>query len=363
MGSTETHLLAYLTWDRVVPWKVLALKDPRKKLFPFAYGSRQHILCRRAMKGTVLWVVTVPRLVVGGNKNGSSMRNRGAHTLPPMLVARLQVESFICERNRSFERTAHEESLGPGITALLKQWGAVVRAGEKGSLFYGPNDATSFLDSLILYSKRNAQTLRADEMPTERERYMSYAYKLQRIRHIDVVKSHADLGRLNPLGPQSEKTVFLSYVRNKNAKFAARLAIELQAQGWSPWLDCLSMPGYRTSRRMQKDISEQEHTSRIACLIKEGLLHCPIFLSLRDEDYDLRLKHGEGGGGKGPCGKSWIRFERDLASARKRRIGHIEVGRVDGRPPVSLGERWPSSSENPRSTAAKLSNLWNADSS
>ena len=358
MTCKETHLLAYLTWNRVVPWKVLALKGRKKKLFPFAYGSSQRILCKRAKEGTVLWVVTMPRLMVGESKDSRGRQVKEFSTLPPTLVARLKIESFLCERNHCSEQVAREESVGPGVAALLKHWGAVATAREKGSLFYGPNDATKFLDSLVFHSKKKTKTLKPDEKLTESKRYLSYAHRLQSIRHIDVAESRVDLGSSNPLRPQLEKTVFLSYVHNDNMKYAANLASALQAQGWYPWFDSLSMPGYRTSRRFQRAISKQEHTSRIASLIEEGIRHCAIFLSIRDEDYDSRLKQCVGGEGSGPGGVSWVRYERDLASDRKLRMGHIKLGRVKGKPHVSLGERWSNNCESPHSTAVNLSNIW-----
>jgi hypothetical protein len=301
--------------------------------------------------------------VVGENKDRRGRQVKEFLTLPPTLVARLQIKSFLCEGNHCSEQVAREESLGPGVAALLKHWGAVATAREKGSLFYGPNDATSFLNSLVFHSKKKAETLKPDEELTESKRYLSYAYRLQSIRHIDVAESGVDLRASNPLGPQSEKIVFLSYVHNDNTKYPAKLASEFLSQGWYPWFDSLSMPGYRTSRRLPTVISKQEHTSRLASLIEEGMCHCAIFLSLRDKDYDSRLKECEGGAGNGPGGASWVRYERDLASARRLRMGHIELGRIDESPPVFLGERWPSYSENPQATAVKLSEVWDVGSS
>lgn len=363
MTSKETHLLAYLTWDRVVPWKVLALKDPNKKLFPFAYGSGQRIFCNSARKGTVLWVVTVPRLVVGDKKNSSGRKVKDVIILPPTLVARLQITSFLRAGKQGSEPAAREKPLGPGVAALLKQWGAVATAEEEGSIFFGPNDATGFLNRLVFRSERKAKTLKPDEKLPKSEQYMSYAYRLQSIRHIDVAESGLDPGVLNPLGPQSDKTVFLSYVHDETSKYPAALAAKLLALGWCPWFDSLSIPGYRTSKRRSKVIAKQEHTSRLASLIEDGICHCKIFLSFRDKDYDLRQNEGEGCGGNGPGGASWVRYERDLASGRRLRMGHIDLGQVDESPPVFLGERWPSYGEDPRATAAKLAEAWDAGSS
>lgn len=360
MKNIKTHLLAYLTWNRVVPWKVLALKNPKKKLFPFAYGSSQPVLRKRALEGTVMWVVTVPRLTVGESINGGRSKAKKHLILPPTLVARLRIDSFFCDRYHFSEQAAREEYLTPGVAALLKLWGAVVTAQEKGSFFYGPNDATRFLNNLVFHSKK-AKTLKPDKKLTESERYLSYAYKLQSIRHIDVAESDVDLDTFVP--HQWEKTVFLSYVRNDNRKYIARLAYELQAQGWHPWFDSLSMPGYRTSKRMGRVLPKHEHISRIANLIEEGIRHSAIFLSLRDNDYDLRLKQSKGGGGNGPGGMSWVRYERDLARARKRKMGHIVLGKVDESLPEYLGKLWSSNSESPHLTAMKLSDVWNVDSS
>ena len=363
MPSNDTHLLAYLTWNRVVPWKLLALKGPQNKLFPFAYGSRQRILRNRAEEGAVLWVVTVPRLIVDEKRASRGGQARESLTLPPTLVARLQIESVLYEQDHCPEQVAREDSLGPGVAALLKQWGTVATAREKGSLFYGPNDATGFLNDVAIFSSKKARSLKPDQELTREEAYRSYAHKLQSIRHVNVAESAVDIGLLNPLGVQSGKTVFLSYVRNETNIYAAKLAFELQQQGWYPWLDRLAMPGYSTSRRLQGAISRDEHTSRLAGLIEDGMSHCAVFLSLRDRDYDSRLNQREGGGSDGPGGASWVRFERDLARARKRRMGHIVLGPVEGLPPVSLGERWPSDSKRPQSTAAKLSDVWKEISS
>ncbi len=277
MSVENTHLLAYLTWDRVAPWKVMAMKDPNKRLFPFAYGSRQRIYFKRAMAGAVLWVATVPRLEVGKKSESKGKQVKNFIAMPPTLVARLKIKAFLCERYDCFRQGTGQEARNPGVAALLKQWGAVATAREEGSVFYGPNDATGFLNSLVFHSAKKATSLKPDENLTESERYMSYAYKLQSIRRINVAESSGrfDLGSSNVLGQQSERTVFLSYVHNDSRNYPAELACELQKQGWNPWFDSLSMPGYRTSSSLRSSIGNKERTRRLAGLIGAPLRFFP----------------------------------------------------------------------------------------
>jgi len=109
-GRAPAAFLAYVTWNRVVPWKILSLPQHRGERFaPLGYGAgsrskirRPRNLLKRVQPKDTIYVVTMPWTKARG--------------LPPTLVARLQVKA-VCHGMRFPKALSHnlrEEARAPG---------------------------------------------------------------------------------------------------------------------------------------------------------------------------------------------------------------------------------------------------------
>jgi hypothetical protein len=78
-------LVTLLTWDRLVPWKVLSLPGRVTGDFlPVGYGSKSTVFRGRAKEDSTLWVVTMPI-------------PEDLH--PPSLVAQITVKGLYTREN------------------------------------------------------------------------------------------------------------------------------------------------------------------------------------------------------------------------------------------------------------------------
>ena len=250
-------LVTLLTWDRLVPWKVLSL--PRRvtdDFVPVGFGSKNTVFRGRAREGSTLWVVTRPT-------------PKGLH--PPSLVAQITIKRLYTKEN------CPASLRSKGVEELLDQWHWVAVSNPKQSEFFELNDASSALRTLQI---KSFSVMRSFPGGTEKVREA-----------------------FGPCVSQTRnRTVFLSYTHAESAPFALALAGGLREEGFSPWLDSLTLPLYEDDR------GESPSLERLSKLIRIGIQRSRLAVVI----------------GTGNYGKTrWTRKERDWIGARKRKSGQL----------------------------------------
>lgn len=215
--------VAFMTWKRVVPWKILSLKaHPDEPLKPLGFGSRSLDFQNLLRPGAKIWVVT---------RISNEFSLAGCVTVQDVL-----------DRKRM-----PRESWPADMRDLLAQWRFVARAVRGQSEFFETNNAGP---AIAHHNVRFAQN-----------RTIAYfAASLD-----ESFQACMDQGRA---------TVFLSYRWEEGRRFAIALAREFRRRGWSPWLDALALPAYEARRepgvdapRLQRLLTLGIEKSRLAVVI------------------------------------------------------------------------------------------------
>jgi hypothetical protein len=305
----SSALIAYVAWDRVVPWKILSLPEKDDAPFtPIGYGSRQAVLRKRALPDSFLWVITIPTLRSHAGR---------LQILPPTLVARIEIAA-LCSKD---DCPAALRTRGIGL--LLNQWTWVAVAKPGNSRFYELNDASPALQQLGMMEARETLNL-------------SIAKRFQSIRHVpDAARAQAAFESLD-LQAQ-HKTVFISYTHAEGAIAAQQLASELSVLGFHLWMDALTIPFYN----VKKEDDCRPH--RLQQLIRLGIRKTQLAIILNTPAYASKTD---------ACGFNWTQWEYELILEKKRinpsfRCMEIDMGgkpltgnlkRLSGKLSGSLGK-------------------------
>lgn len=228
-------LVAYMTWNRVVPWKVLSLPTRVSGDFaPVGFGSDSPQFCGYARRARTLWVVTKPKV---------------RRYSPPTLVAHLTIEGVYTDN--SLPPHLRTESLD----SLVKTWKWVAVSDRPGSEFFDLNDARQALLDLDL------------SMAKRSDRYW--------------LGNEADVSRAfckNVLQAQN-RTVFLSHTHAESGQYALELAEVLHKAGFSPWLDALAIPEYDVNRELAPT------EDRLSKLIRIGIRRSRLAVVVATEKF------------------------------------------------------------------------------
>ncbi len=291
MGSDA--LVTLLTWDRLVPWKVLSLPGRITDDFvPVGYGSRSTVFRGRAkQKGSTLWVVTRPR-------------PEGLH--PPSLVARLTIEGLYTKQDcpARYRSKAVEE--------LLEQWGWVAVSNPEESEFFELNDASSALQTLQI---KSFSVMRSFPGGTERVQE-AFGSCMRQAR---------------------DRVVFLSHTHQESAEFALALSRELREEGFSPWLDSLTLPSYKIDRVASPS------PRRLSKLIRIGIQRSSLAVVIGTESFGNTV---------------WTSREREWIRARRRQSEQFRCVEIErgARKLRSCDGRFAE--EPPRALARRISAWW-----
>jgi hypothetical protein len=246
------NAVAYMAWERIVPWKILSLKEhPYVQPVPVGYGARNKDF-KNLEPGSQIWVVT-----------------RIADEFS--LAGRVFVDN-IFDRDLVLSEKRPKE-----IAGLFVKWRYVAEANRNNSEFFEANNAEPVLTKYNVKFARNRTIVYFDG-------------SLE-----DSFRSCIE---------QARKTVFISYRWAEARRFAIALAREFRKRGFSPWLDALSIPDYEAKgepgvnrQRLEKLIelgigsskmavvintmtyAEKEWTKNEFALIKEN--HIPWFQVMR----------------------------------------------------------------------------------
>ncbi len=280
--KAKDALIAYVTWDRVVPWKILSLPDKKDGFFfPVGYGSNQPAL-KHAKRDTTLWVVTLPWVKI---------KSCGIRTYPFVsLVARLQIAGVYkccCKVPR--------ELRSRGVSTLLEIWGWVaVAKSRENSRFYELNNVNKALQTL--------EVVESSDLKNEILIRKKIGARLQSIRVLKGRASAVEQRFAEDLasGHPESRQVFLSFKSNDNDSYvyALGLAKALLDRGYSSWLDSLSIPLYY---KLASD--DRKGRARLRRLIELGLRQCHLAIGLVSKQYATGNKGVQGMG-------YWTEFER-----------------------------------------------------
>lgn len=207
--------VAFMRWERVVPWKILSLKaHPGEPPVPVGFGSNNRDFPKFLGPGSQIWVVT--RIA-----NQFSLAGR---------VTVLQI----------LDRELIPQAQWPkDVADLLEQWRFVARSGERtNSEFFETNCAQTVITGL--------------EIRFTQSRTITY--------HDGSLESS-----FRACMKQGRETVFLSYRWEGGRPFALALAKEFRRNGFSPWLDAMALPDY--IKKGDPEVNEQ----RLKTLIKLGI--------------------------------------------------------------------------------------------
>jgi hypothetical protein len=208
--------VAFIRWDRLVPWKVLSLKAwPESRPVPVGFGSNDKEFLARIKPGSRIWVVTrIPK--------------RG----PFSLTACVKVHSTL-------DTQASSPADWPvQVQELCEQWRYVAVADSQQSEFIETSNAEPVLAHHgIRFSQRKTICYTAGSLVSAFRSCMA----------------------------QGRKVVFLSYRWHQARPLVVRLARELRTMGYSPWLDAMALPDYTLKA------SEAIREDRLQSLITHGI--------------------------------------------------------------------------------------------
>ena len=222
------NAVAFMVWERLVPWKVLSLKEyPNRSLVPIGFGANSENFYRQLGKRSQIWVVT-------------------SISYKHSLAARITVQDMIGGENTSKDKWPFQ------IAKLLKQWKFVAVADLDASEFYETNNAAPVLTG------NNIRFLQSNPI---------------------VYREESLVGIFKECMEQGCKTVVISYRWKEAKKFAMGLARELRKIGFSPWLDSLALPEYEADRESNKD------APRLNRLIKSGIERSKYAIVINTKTY------------------------------------------------------------------------------
>jgi hypothetical protein len=192
-----TDAVAYMAWERVVPWKILSMMArPNEPLVPVGFGTRNRDFHALLEPGSQIWVVT-----------------RIANEFS--LAGRVTVQ-VILNRNG-----IPEEEWTTDTAGLFAKWRFVASADPTDSEFFETNTAEPVMGKHQIRFAQNRTIAYRDASLKD-----SFAACIA----------------------QARKMVFLSYRWCEGRRFAIALSREFRRQGLSPWLDALSVPEYEARR-------------------------------------------------------------------------------------------------------------------
>lgn len=280
--------LAYVTWDRVVPWKILSLPEKRgQNFFPVGYGAGKKMnVMRRVKPDDTIWVVTMPRAKLKGKRN-----RRNFH---PTLVACIKVKS-ICPGESCPAQLSH------GIKALLKEWKSVAVSDPNESHFFELNDASEALFRLGILPSMPPSSADEEQVSVLRG---EVGRRIPKILRLKASEQEAMSAFKSCMRQGSKKAVFISYARIDGEEFALEFADALLEKGFSPWLDSLAIPRYNVKREDEYD------PPRLKKMLQLGIDRSAMAVCVITDEYRKK---------KDPFGMIWTQREWDRIVRRYRR--------------------------------------------
>jgi hypothetical protein len=314
------NLLVYLNWNLLYAWRMRSVLYGTGKA-PLGYGSSQRTFGKHVGKGSVLWVVTMPK---------HEVRGQPSRFYRPSLVARIRVARLL-----SLENCAQDLRIFARVGTLLALYDYVALADARRSSFFELNDVSRELARLRWQGKRLFGEPRAQDVRARGRTQALRAHIAQRLQSVRRI----DADTIAPLVEHEEglarKTVFISYAHEDGSRHAMDLADSLLAQGVSPWLDGLVV---------DPRLREREDVSRS---LLAGLDCSELTIALVTPKYRPTDR----------VGFNWTaaEWEHALRRRRQRSTPCVQVdlgGRIDSRGDKTFANR--------RSVAGDIVRWWNA---
>lgn len=223
-----TDAVAYMAWERVVPWKILSMMArPHGPLVPIGFGARNRDFYDLLEPGSQIWVVT--RIA-----NEFSLAGR-------VTVQEILDQNCVPAKKRSKD-----------LLGLFAKWRFVARADPHNSQFFETNNAEPVLAKhRIGFAQNRTIAFRQGSLAASFAQCMA----------------------------QARQTVFLSYRWSEGRPFAVALGRAFRRNGLSPWLDALSIPDYEAKR------DTGVTAPRLQRLIKLGIEHSRFAVAINTETF------------------------------------------------------------------------------
>lgn len=259
----ETHVVCYVTRNKITDWKRLVLTHETPS---FIYGSNdERVFVNHLKDGGMLWVI-------------SSIPGR-----PPELVARLKVKAVLSINDPKI--------LDFGVTiSFLCHFSAYkwIAIGEKDSVFFGHNNAgTTLLNTVFETTKGDPILLDKDATSWS----AAMGKKLQRPTKLyNKGFAHIEYGKsaLNELASTKDHSIFISWKWSDYSKDnISTLAYSLADNGFMVWLDLLALPRAKALKKIQKD------KKKLESLLKYGYQQCIGIIAVDSENYGHCSKKSE----------------------------------------------------------------------
>ena len=307
----QDNLIAYMTWDRLVAWKILSLEiSGGERLVPIAYGSKQKIFSKYATPGNTIWVFSMPNVKIFGSPV--------SYKYKPTLVARITIKELI-----------HKKTIGDddialrGVKKLLSYWEHVAVSDPDKSEFYELNDATELLFSLEFQSNHGKSKLKnpLSKIPSNddiagtqliRSKIGQQLESIRRLSHekdiyLKSLEDHAE--------QVSKRKVFISYAHGDGKQFPLELADAFLERNWSPWVDALTIP----PKKKKQVKSARIPPGRLFSLLRYGIQGSALFVGLVTDNYVRKEKETD---------VRWTLKEWDIARESKRAPGGLSIVQI-----------------------------------
>ena len=225
---TMKDAIAYMAWERVVPWKILSMTaHPDGQMVPNGFGARNLAFAESLETGSQIWVVT---------RISKEFSLAGLVTVQEMLD----------------RKHIAPENWPEDLAGLLRQWRFVARADRDNSEFFETNNAEPVIAKHDIRFAQN-RTIVYREAPLT--------------------------ASFQACMDQARETVFISYRWREGRRFAIALGRAFRRKGLSPWLDALSIPAYEAKRDLGVD------APRLKKMIQSGIEKCKFAVVINTETF------------------------------------------------------------------------------
>lgn len=264
------NFITYVAQDRITSWKVLALHEKDRDIWPFAYGFDTEWFYQQLKTNDIIWVISAPNILVG---KGQYRR------LPPMLVAKIVVA-----QKRRYS-SPHENKPFP------RNYKFAAIANKNGSRFFPANDAFKALVNTTFTNKREKQWDLKDKirgLPTKTPEQRAKAWikrcaiRFQSARKI-ALSTAGVANHLCELADSMKKhTIFISYRHvdhEDNWNRPLDLVQSLISHGFAPWFDRTTIPSSKALLEASKE------GKALTSLLNHGLKTSDALLAIVTKNY------------------------------------------------------------------------------
>lgn len=298
MPHKADNLIVYVRWDVIKKWKEgerAAIQNARlqpRQLAPYAYGSDQCRLMNLCKRGTVLWVVSSPRI------NGN--------LLPPALIARLRIRKCVDLKDPDADLSQIPEYFKTKVWKNRKRecvnearWRYVALAYKQPhSQYLALNNAWRTMKRFRFGGTVTLERAAREKYGSGpiRNLYSEVPMHLQTIRELPAHEANQMLEHFEHV--HGGTVVFVSYRHRYAKRLAEALAERCIERRMGCWIDKWNIPSTG-----DKDEPKQIEDTRLQSALDNALRQSTVFVALVKGGYH--------------CSGNWTEFEWQRACAEK----------------------------------------------